>query len=321
MVQILNFSAYAYPFGGEIDLSWDYKGEYPIGGIVLIFKAPTEIEDQTILDYLNGNDKILEENKIQVFPEADMYRYMREASDYDVKPDKEYHYSLLVALFPEKKEDEEAPDPILSNIVKTKATGKELDVEISVVPAKQAVFELVEAITDNVSKRADRAKLDVYDEFPKVDAEKAFFTVTRATAETAARFWGNILADKIDAYRKGILDMEVINVTWYVINNGKVRDKITDIMRALRPLMNKHLKKRFQEGVVDVSINLMADEAFKEEGYRFYSSGMLITFILESAVEFEKQPQIAKDVFFDLNFDVNKQDNSKTSLEVNFDNE
>lgn len=317
MVQIVNFRARAFPLGGEIDLNWGYDGEFPEGAIVLIFKSKEEFKNILIEEYLSEKQDTssLKDKGIQIFPENNPH--MSQAFDYDVIPKQQYFYKIVIVKYTETGKDKD-DKPIFSyersEIREVQQIGKVFDAGIEVVPAKALVFEVMEKLTDVISNRSDGAKIDVYEHFPTVDPEGVFFTVTRASVDTAARFWGNILADKIDSYRKGLIEMETINVTWWVINQPKIRDKITDVIRGLRFLIQRYCRFKYASGVIDVQIGMLADESYPEEGYRYHTAGMLVTFFIESSVEYAKQAPIAKEFLLKLEYDVDKKLNEKNTI-------
>jgi hypothetical protein len=133
--------------------------------------------------------------------------------------------------------------------------------------------------------------LEVAGKYPLLTEGTKGISVTRATSETAYKFWGNQSDSHRELISRGNVEASTINVTWWVLNNSDLRDKITDIFRGTNFLLPRYFKRQFKDIKVQVGISMMGDnEEYKQGSYHVFYGSMLINFLFENSVTMKKSP-------------------------------
>ena len=307
MVEFVNFKAYPHPLGGEIDISYDYSEQPTNDCETYIFKCAQPIDDAVIYNFLDNNEA---SKDITIWH---VQNYLQKTWDYQVETGQSYFYRGIIQR--KKVEDDGTITVTRSAIADSKVAEIISEVIIHSIPMKQMVMDgikkLVKAIVDNLNKANPEIghliDLSVYDHFPVISEPTQFFTVTRASSDEGMKYWSNTFYRDSERVIKGDVESETINVTWMVINNPKMRDQMTNIMRGARFWLRKYLMRQFQSGVIEIGITMMADgDENPEDQLHLFYSGMLIHFLVETQLIYKQPSALLENIKVELGFDVAK---------------
>lgn len=292
MVDVVNLRAFNYPLGGELNLDWFYSEEPTDQDEVFLFKAKREIAQEEIDSFFAQDVRPAD---IEISKLTNLYR--RKFWDYDCELETTYYYVLTVA----RRNEGGIYETGLSGFANVKLEYQEI--VISAVPTKEILIKALKKIIKVIASQDKDIDLEVTGKFPLLTEGTKGICVTRATSETAYRFWGN-QAD-YQGLQRGEIEAESINVMWWVVKNPDLRDKLTDIFRGSKFYLQRYLKRQYKDAKIQLSISMMGDnEEYKEGNMHIFYGSMLVNFLIESSVTM-KSP-LMEAISVELNFETDQ---------------
>ena len=279
------FSATADPHGGEVQLNWSLPESLPDSWQVFIFKKQGEApSDENITDYFAGDlsDAQLADLGIFVFRELDNAHTW--IVDYSVENGKEYFYRALIR----DKGNNESSTTIDLSII------PEADIKIYAVDGKSLVVRAVEKAIDAIrsiggQKPEIPKNLRVMKNYPAVKDEDFFVVVSRLPGQIAERYFSSIIAEYNDQVVKGEGDIDAFQVEWVCIGNPARRDKFTDIMRVMRPIMRRYIMRAGNGMVWDARFIMGGDGEGEYQGAAAVRGLMNVALVIEQQLQVGSQ--------------------------------
>lgn len=293
--QIKFFQALPHPFGHEVALRWGFTEPLESNQKLYIFKrSEEEVKDTEIKSYFSkkkAKEKIdmqLEFSGLMVF-----YSITNEDDsiwDVDLRSDYTYYYKAVIV-------DDKFK---VGKIVALEAKPIDFDAELTAPPTKDYVIEGMKKINIAVAKQL-KADIIVYRDFEQKADDTAFIVVRRASGDIAYKTWEDSFGEYGAEVQQGTVDSDVIQVSWFVQNDSRARDKLTDLYRATRPKLLRYLRKK-DEAILDASITIIGDGERREADDRHLLYGsMLINILLQSKIKYN-QSNLFKAIDYELGF-------------------
>lgn len=295
--EIIDFKAENTPYGGEVKLSWSKAiSDSPEemlepGWVLLIFKrVNAAVLEEEIKSYID-NPVPTSIPKGLFFFRVDFN--LPQFIDINVDVNKRYFYSAV--LIKEKAGEPTEQSDIVNSDVLVQAFGG----KFNTVSTKSELKKELERISKAVTAISE-VKIPVLLDFPIEEVPAVYFVITRASGESAFTFWSNVSTSSRDQLVTGAIDSDVLLVTWEVgANNPELRDKITNIMRAARFHLIRHMMQ--VPGVLDCRVTFIGDgQDMRIENSAQVYGQMLVNFLINTQAYFSAD-ELATAVLTHLN--------------------
>ncbi len=276
-----SFTANSDPHGGEIQLNWTLPTNLPEVWQVYIFKKQgANPSNENIEEYFDDelSDGQLADLGIFVFRDLDNAHTW--IVDYSVENGKEYFYRAMIR---DKKWNKPSSTIDLSII-------PEAQIKIYAVDGKSLIVRAVEKAIDAVrslqgQKPEIPKNLRVMKNYSAVKDEDFFVVVSRLPGQIAERYFSSFIAEYNDQIVKGESDIDAFQVEWVCIGNPARRDKFTDIMRVMRPIMRRYIMRAGNGMVWDARFIMSGDGEGKYEGAAGVQGLMTVALVIEQQLQ------------------------------------
>jgi len=289
---IEEFRAIAHPIGNEVDIRWEYPDDMSSAYKPFVFKKRGEaVSESAIRTYLDNPSSSSLPKGVYVF--YNLSSSVKEITDFDIYEKTTYYYSIVLQDVNDKGN--------ISEVITVSVETPEFKVELNVVDTKSLVMKGIEKLMQALKKNTS-VQLEVFNDFPQVDAPSHYIAVTRASGELAYRFWANGNYEVGNKIVKGELEADLIQVTWMHLNSASTRDKTTLFFKGTKRAIYRYCRYNGGEGIKDVAITIMGDgrdETYKDGNYVYGS--MLLNFLVENQM-LSDETELMNSVRAEFNF-------------------
>jgi hypothetical protein len=277
------FEATSDPHGGEVQLNWTLPTVLPTLWQVYIFKKQgTVTSDTEISQYFSGHlsDAQLADLGIYVFRDLDNAHTW--LVDFSVENGKQYFYRALIR--------DKSPHLDMSSTTVDLNITPEAQIKIYAVDGKSMVVRAVEKAIDAIKsiqgQKPELPKnLRVVKNYSSIKEEDFFVVVSRLPGQLAERYFSSLIAEYGNNVVKGESDIDAFQVEWVCVGNPARRDKFTDIMRVMRPIMRHYIMRAGNGMVWDVKFLMSGDSEGEYAGAAAVRGLMNVALVIEQQLQ------------------------------------
>ena len=281
--QLTAFSAVPSPYGGIIRLQWTYDATLPTNWKLYVFKKRESNPTDTDIDsYLAGtlNDDQLREKGLYVFRTLPVDSTFKSIFDLAVLNNQAYYYRAIVW-------DVDASER--SPIVDATATVVP-DIRIHSVDGKRVVSRCFEKVFDTLKSNAGTQvsvpkDIRVFETHPRREQMDVFLVVQRTSGQMQERYLDSFVSQYQDGLVRGEMDIDVMSVEWIAVGRPEKRDKLTNIIRAIRLLVRHYILKMGGGAIKDVRFVMMGDSEGDYNGEYGHRGMMNVALITEQQLQ------------------------------------